>query len=119
MTKRKLDRILAEEETIVPTSGFLSSVMEQVSEEAAAPPPIPFPWKRAVPGMVLAAGAVGWGGYELVHLAMAAAGELTVASMPHVSAAMARPLEQAGWIVIAAAISVGSWVYARRMAGRL
>jgi len=35
--------------------GFLASVMDRVREEAAAPPPIPFPWKRALPGMALVA----------------------------------------------------------------
>ena len=29
--------------------------MEAVRKEAAAPPPIPFPWKRALPGLVLCA----------------------------------------------------------------
>ena len=43
---------------IVPSSGFTASVMDAVMREATAPPPIPFPWKRALPGLVwcLAAG---------------------------------------------------------------
>ena len=61
MTTEKLDSILAAEEELAPSSGFLASVMEAVEEAAAAPPPIPFPWKRAVPGMVLAGGVLGWG----------------------------------------------------------
>ena len=28
--------------------------MDAVRREAAAPPPIPFPWKRALPGLVVA-----------------------------------------------------------------
>lgn len=50
----EFDRIMSEEE-ILPSSGFAASVMEAVRREAAAPPPIPFPWKRALPGAVFAA----------------------------------------------------------------
>jgi hypothetical protein len=50
----EFDRIMSEEE-ILPSSGFAASVMEVVRREAAAPPPIPFPWKRALPGAVFAA----------------------------------------------------------------
>src|SRR5262249_46712231 len=49
----EFDRIMSEEE-ILPSSGFAASVMEAVQREAAAPPPIPFPWKRALPGAVFA-----------------------------------------------------------------
>ena len=49
-----LDRILSKEEEILPSSGFAASVMEAVQREAAAPPPIPFPWKRALPGLCVA-----------------------------------------------------------------
>lgn len=49
-----LDRILSKEEEILPSSGFAASVMEAVQREAAAPPPIPFPWKRALPGFCVA-----------------------------------------------------------------
>lgn len=50
----EFDRIMSEEE-ILPSSGFAASVMEAVRREASAPPPIPFPWKRALPGAVFAA----------------------------------------------------------------
>jgi hypothetical protein len=55
MKNDELDRILVEQEGIQPSSGFAASVMEAVREEAAAPPPIPFPWKRALPVLVFAA----------------------------------------------------------------
>jgi hypothetical protein len=51
----QLDRILSAEEELLPGSGFLSSVMERVEEEAAAPPPIPFPWQRVLSGLLLIA----------------------------------------------------------------
>ena len=50
----EFDRIMSEEE-ILPSSGFTASVMEAVRREAATPPPIPFPWKRALPGAIFAA----------------------------------------------------------------
>lgn len=49
----ELDRILSHGE-ILPSSGFTASVMDAVRREAAAPPPIPFPWKRALPGLIAA-----------------------------------------------------------------
>ncbi|MGD1213995.1 MAG: hypothetical protein ABR861_03305 [Terriglobales bacterium] len=49
----EIDRILCREEEILPSSGFAVSVMDAVWREAAAPPPIPFPWKRALPGLVV------------------------------------------------------------------
>jgi hypothetical protein len=53
MKDHDLDGILSEEE-ILPSSGFAASVMDAVRREAAAPPSIPFPWKRALPGLVAA-----------------------------------------------------------------
>jgi len=50
----EMNRILSREDEILPSSGFAVSVMDAVRREAAAPPPIPFPWKRAVPGLVAA-----------------------------------------------------------------
>jgi hypothetical protein len=50
----EIDRILSREDEILPSSGFAISVMDAVRREAAAPPPIPFPWKRALPGLVVA-----------------------------------------------------------------
>jgi hypothetical protein len=52
MKPEELDRLLSGEADIVPSSGFVASVMEAVTAEATAPP-LPFPWKRAWP---LAAG---------------------------------------------------------------
>jgi hypothetical protein len=48
-----LDRMLSSDEEIVPSSGFACSVMETIRQSHAAPPPIPFPWRRVVPGVVL------------------------------------------------------------------
>ncbi len=54
-----IDRILPKEQEILPSSGFVSSVMDAVQREAEAPP-IPFPWKRALPGLTAAGLALVW-----------------------------------------------------------
>jgi len=116
-TNTEIDRILATEQPLVPTSGFLASVMERVREEAAAPAPIPFPWKRALPGMVVAAGILGAGAFEFVRHALPAAGELTLA-VPQISVVALRPLEQVGWVALALGASLFSWMLSKRLAGR-
>ena len=70
-----LDAMLASEEEITPSSGFLSAVMERVEEEASAPPPIPFPWMRALPGIAVVVGVFGWMGVELVRVGVPAIGQ--------------------------------------------
>jgi hypothetical protein len=47
-----LDRILFREPAILPSSGFTACVMAAVVREASAPAPIPFPWRRALPGLI-------------------------------------------------------------------
>ena len=54
MERDDLDRFLSKDE-IVPSSGFVARVMDAVRVEAAAPPAIPFPWLRALPGLVATA----------------------------------------------------------------
>jgi hypothetical protein len=114
MTDKRMDEILGAEEGLVPSSGFLASVMERVRDEAAAPPPIPFPWKRAVPGFVVAAGVFGWTAVEFArHLGPAMA---TMKLPPvHLTTTTVRPLEQAGWVVAAVAFSMVSWMLSRRL----
>ena len=48
MKPDEIERVLADEADIVPSSGFVASVMDAVTAEATAPP-LPFPWKRALP----------------------------------------------------------------------
>jgi hypothetical protein len=112
-----LDHILAAEDPLVPSSGFLASVMERVHEEAAAPPPIPFPWKRAIPGLLFIIGVFGWGAFEFFRHGLPAASTVTLA-VPHINAAAERPLEQAGWVALALGVSLISWLLSRRLAGR-
>jgi hypothetical protein len=112
-----LDAMLASESEIVPSSGFLSAVMERVKEEASAPAPIPFPWKRALPGLALVAGVFGWLGVELVRAGVTAMGQSLPATV-QIPPGMVQPLEQAGWVGLGLAVSLASWLLARRLAGR-
>lgn len=52
MTHDDIERILADDDTMTPSAGFLTSVMEAVGREAAAPSPLKFPWVRALPGLL-------------------------------------------------------------------
>jgi hypothetical protein len=117
MEQSRIDAILATEENLIPSSGFLASVMESVHEEARLPKPIPFPWKRAVPGILLASCVFGWGAVELARHALPAVSRISL-TLPHLSAALEQPLEQAGWVALALGASLLSWLLSRRLAGR-
>ena len=54
----QLERILAHEDALVPSSGFAASVMDAIQEQAAEPAPIPFPWKLALPGIAALVAAI-------------------------------------------------------------
>ena len=59
MTNNDLDRILSsKDDDILPSSGLMTSVMEAIRSDAATPPPIPFPWKRALPGLAAGGSAL-------------------------------------------------------------
>jgi hypothetical protein len=117
MTSERIDGILGAEEELMPSSGFLAGVMDRIEEEAAALPPIAFPWKRAIPGMALAAGVFGWGGFELVRYGIPAAGKVAIAA-PHPGAGSQWPMEQLGWVALALGLSWLSWAFSRRIVGR-
>jgi hypothetical protein len=118
----RIGHILATEEELVPSSGFVVSVMERVQEEAAAPPPIPFPWKLAVPAILLVAGVFAWGTNELLRRGVAEHGlpelpALTLSSV-HLTSSAVHSLEEAGWVALALVASLLSCLLARRLAGR-
>lgn len=52
MKPEEVDLFLSQKDEIIPSSGFVASVMDAVHREAVTPPPIPFPWRRALPGAV-------------------------------------------------------------------
>lgn len=112
---RTLDQILGAEDEIVPSSGFLASVMERVEEEAAAivaPASIPFPWKRALPGMLFAIVVLGWGGWEMVRISLVAGPAMRLPELP---ANAFKMLEPVAWIAAALACSLLSWLLANRL----
>jgi hypothetical protein len=113
----KIDQILVTEEELIPSSGFLASVMERVHDEARMPTPLPFPWKRAIPGIVLASGVFGWGAVEFARQAIQASRTTSLTQL-QIPASVERPLEQAGWVALALVISFASWVFSRRLAGQ-
>jgi hypothetical protein len=116
-----VDRILVAEDQLVPSSGFLASIMERVREEAILPQPIPFPWKRAIPGMVLAAGTIGWLIYDFIRMALAGAfsGHSTSSiAMPQIPAAAQQTLISAFWMALALVVSLASWAFSRRLMRR-
>ncbi|HMG84525.1 MAG TPA: hypothetical protein VK574_02210 [Terracidiphilus sp.] len=118
--RANLDRIMAAEEELAPSSGFVSAVMERVREEAAAPEPIPFPWKRALPGAVVAVGGLAWLGVEVARQGLNGLPNLgsPVALWAHMPQQMVATLESAGWLAAALGASLLSWLLARRMVGR-
>jgi hypothetical protein len=113
----RIETILATEEALIPSSGFLASVMESVHEEAKMPQPIPFPWKRAVRGILLASGVIAWSAVELFRYALPAVSGTSLIPL-HLFTALEQPLEQAGWIALALGASLLSWLLSRRLAGR-
>jgi len=106
-----LDRILSKDQEILPSSGFVNSVMDSVRREALTPAPIPFPWKRALPG--LASVVVSLGLLLIVGGAAFTRGIATPSQPLALPFAYDRILEaartiRAGWIVLALLLSLVS-----------
>jgi hypothetical protein len=116
MKTEKLDRILAAEDELVPSSGFLASVMERVQDEAATPTPIPFPWKRIKVGIAMVVVLLVLGAVEMVRQGVT---DLHVAELaPHFSFAFTRQVEGVAWVSVALGISLASWLLSKRLMGR-
>jgi hypothetical protein len=107
MTDEALDRILGGEDDVIPSSGFHASVMEAIHREATAPPPIPFPWKRAWPAFAAAAVALA---LSLVLVAQSGS-PIFDALLPAAKSA------GAPWIALSALVTAGSLLFSRRLAG--
>ena len=93
------------EEDIVPSSGFTASVMDAITREATAPPPIPFPWKRALPGL-------GW--VLVMGVAFLATAPVPGANPPP-APDLSAVLNASGWITAALMMSLLSVVLTRRI----
>jgi len=124
MSHDEIDRILSHEEELLPSSGFAASVMGAVRREAAVPPPIPFPWKRALPGLavagltlllvvlVFAAEATRWG-REATNEQISVAWMFRL--IPIITAVTTRTV---AWTLLALALTLASVMFSMRLAGR-
>lgn len=112
------DEILSRADDIVPSSDFITNVMAAVRQEASAPPPIPFPWKRVMPG--LAVGACTFGAFLVATLAPWDGGPVQVApglsSVLYAIVAAANAVELV-WIAIALVFAVASMKFSMRLVG--
>jgi hypothetical protein len=117
MTNDELDRILSsKDDNILPSSGLAGSVMEAIRSEAITPPPIPFPWKRALPGLAAAAVAlVGLLTLLLDQLLRSAVTQPLMATWP---AGWVPIVQATGWSVLALLLSMISVKFSMRLASR-
>lgn len=106
-TSAEIDRILSsKDDTILPSSGMVASVVEAIRSEASTPAPIPFPWKGALPGLVALCVAVAC----LIALILNQHHNVEVTppftiSLPR---SWANAIEVAGWSILALALSLVS-----------
>jgi hypothetical protein len=122
MSHDEIDRILSRDEEILPSSGFAASVMDAVRREAAVLPPIPFPWRRALPlfaaavvALVLVVVVLVMGIPQLGRegASSPSAGEWMPTLLPFVNAAA---ISAAGWVLLALALSFASVALSLRLA---
>jgi hypothetical protein len=107
MTNDDLDRILSsKDDDILPSSVLVTSVMEAIRSEADTPPPIPFPWKHALPGLA-ATGLVLVGLLSLL-LNQLFQSSATLPVTPSFPAGWAPAVQMTGWIVLALLLSLVS-----------
>jgi hypothetical protein len=113
----------AERDGIAPSSGFAASVMAAIAHDTSAPAPIPFPWKRAIPGMAAIAVALALLIAILVSMVLSApAAAAATAPASAVDTAALLPFlhsSQSTNIVLWTAVTIGacvvSLVYFRRL----
>ncbi len=123
-SNNNFDRVLAQEGNIVPSSGFVARVMDAVEQEATAPPPIRFPWKRALPGL---AACLTLAAVLIVNFTAGMARSSGNAFRPatsdrllpilHQIASGSGTLALTAWFVIALLLSLGTMQLSMRMAG--
>ena len=106
-----IEHWLSREEEILPSSGFTTSVMEAVRREALTPPPIPFPWKQALPGIIISGITLLWVLFAGVMQTMQTHSEQSPPTLFHFSIAsvLASPKAAAAcWIALALVLSLAS-----------
>lgn len=126
LTDADLDAALRpDQDTLLPASGFADSVMSAIHREAAAPAPIPFPWRRAFPGLAIAV-LVLFGVLAAVVLFLrstatmapapnaAANPQAELGSFLH-SAASLNLLSPALWLLFSFAVALACLLFCRRL----
>jgi len=76
----ELDRILASEDGLEPSSGFASAVMAEVRRQAAEPPPLRFPWVRFALGLSSCVAMAGLAGVVILPVIESRLDELSYAA---------------------------------------
>lgn len=119
MTTDPIERAMAGDEDLVPSSGFSAAVMDLVRREAAAPPPIPFPWRSlvlpiAAPGAV--AVVMMWSGLARTLVTPVADAAAKAIARTASSPLDLRDWTGALWTAGALALSYVSWKVAARLA---
>jgi len=106
-----------------PSSGFVLSVMDSVQAQAAEPPPIAFPWTRALPGLI----AILFSLALLVVLVFRAGVGSSVATLParpggqflaSLSHTLASSEATWSWIGVAVFLSIAAIAASFRLVGR-
>jgi hypothetical protein len=122
LTDADIARALSSQrDTLLPSSGFAASVMAAIAHDASAPAPIPFPWKRALPGFAAIAVALALLIAALVSMVLSAPAAAPVQAGAIDNAAVLPFLHstQGTSVVLWTAVSVGacvvSLVYFRRL----
>jgi hypothetical protein len=117
-----LDQFFAAEEVVLPSSGFTASVMDAVRAEAAGPPPIPFPWKRAWPG-IIAAGAALLAALLVIVVAISSfrlhASEMIRQPYDVADLLRSSPVTDAAWTALGLLLSAVSVWFSLRLPARL
>ncbi len=120
MSSGEIDRILSRQEEIAPSSGFVASVMEAVRAEASTLAPIPFPWRRAFPGLVAAGVAIALlTAVSIAQLASKAAGPSAALSSVADANSMLTAASHygVGWVLLTFLIAFISVKLSMRLAG--
>jgi hypothetical protein len=113
------DRMLSTQEELIPSSGFVDGVMDAIEYAASTPPPIPFPWRHALPG--LAAWLIAL--VSFIYLAFAQSDAIsTRAALPGTAPMLAAIIAglkavDGGWIAVALLTSAAAVFFSMRMVG--
>jgi len=129
MSDDDLDRILSRTDDLEPSSCFVKNVMDAVRQEASAPAPIAFPWKRALPGLVLCVlslatmcvAALLRPGSQRLHEASGSSiwtSIWTGLSSDSIKVLRAANVGGLGWIILALLLTLASVTLSLRLVGR-